>query len=136
MAPRDRIFFKADLETLFLDYEVINQDEIDSTPFQQIITTLSNFGWYQRQSDTLTRAGGPKADSVSHGEGCLLDAPAAAKYLGPTLSQFRKLVAKGRIPFVPVTGVVKGNGRYQHKRFRREDLDRWAANNVVEGLSR
>src|SRR3989338_5254869 len=116
MAPRDRIFFKADLETLFLDYEVINQDEIDSTPFQQIITTLSNFGWYQRQSDTLTRA--------------------AAKYLGPTLSQFRKLVAKGRIPFVPVTGVVKGNGRYQHKRFRREDLDRWAANNVVEGLSR
>ncbi len=135
MAARDSSLFEADLEYFLRDVVTDQAGRLAASAFREMIATLSNMEWYRRGSDTLTHAHGGKADSVSHGEGCLLDAPAAAKYLGLTLSQFRKLVAKGQIPFVPVTGVVNGDGRYQHKRFRREDLDRWAANNVVEARS-
>ena len=129
MAPRDALLFGADLSL------VLNESRGDHFSFEEyakLILTLSDKGWYQRQSDTLTRAAGHKADSPSHGEGCLMDSRAAARKLGLTDSQFRKLVAKSLIPFVPVTGIVKGNGRYQHKRFRAVDLEQWAADKVVE----
>lgn len=67
LAPRDKILFQADLDSLFSDYEVADQHDIDPLKCKQIIITLSNFEWYQRGRDTLTRAAGGKADSLADG---------------------------------------------------------------------
>src|SRR3990167_2914126 len=129
MAPRDALLFNADLAELLAEDR---PDVLNDEQYRRIVLTLSDKGWYQRQSDTLTARGGPgKADNESNGGGRLLDAKSAADHLGLTESQFRKLSAQGKIPFVPVTGEVKGTGLYQRKRSRAADLERWAAENVV-----
>lgn len=129
MAPRDALVFGADLAELLSEDR---PDVLNDEQYRRIVLTLSDKGWYQRQSDTLTAHGRPgKADNESNGGGRLLDAKSAANHMGLTESQFRKLSAQGKIPFVPVTGEVRGTGLYQRKRYRAADLERWAAENVV-----
>lgn len=134
MATRDAVIFEMDLDDALAEFKKANGAAFDDAQYRQIILTLSDKGWYQRRSDTLTRSGvTDKADDGTEGKGRLLDAGAAAHYLGLTASQFKKIAARGHFSFVSLTGEVRNNGRWQHKKYRPADLDAWAAKNVVEG---
>jgi len=135
LSPKDQKLFNADLKNCLQDINAVG-DTLTQDEFDGAITMLTNWEWYRRGQDTLTQNGAGGQVGTSAEEGRLLDAKAAAKFLGISESQFTKLAAKGHIPFLCVAGEVHNNGRGQHKKYRREDLDEWAAENVVGGNRR
>ncbi|MBI4179102.1 helix-turn-helix domain-containing protein [bacterium] len=125
MDVRSAAIYAADLHVVMAELG-ISGDRLDEGQYNRVLSRMAD-KWFER------RAGLTSSPSLAPVNGRLIKAKEAAEHLGLTMSQFQKLAARGELPFIPVTGGVKKRGRYQHKRYRIEDLDRWVVERTVEG---
>lgn len=71
MSRRDSIIFEGDLGEILNDNGG-DENAIDDKQFKQAIITLTNYGWYRRQSDTLAQRTERKPSSVDFSRSELL----------------------------------------------------------------